>query len=76
MPKSIPSNRRTVYPVLGSKRLGDQVKRLQSSIHVYGHSHVNQSVEIEGTRYINNAFAYPSENRIARKALHCVYEAS
>ena len=74
MPPRIPQSRRTVYPVLGSEKLGEQVRRLGPDIHVYGHSHVNQSVEIDGIRYINNAFAYPSEQRIARKQLHCVFQ--
>ncbi len=74
MPERIPLEMRTVYPVLGSENLGRQVKLLNPDIHVYGHSHVNQSIELEGIRYVNNAFAYPSESRIARKQLHCVYE--
>lgn len=73
MPKRIPQERRRVYPVLGSEALGEQVKKLQPHIHIYGHSHVNQSIELESIRYVNNAFAYPKEERIARKRLHCVY---
>ena len=69
----IPLERRRVYPVLGSVALGEQVKKLKPDIHIYGHSHVNQSINIEGICYINNAFAYPREERIARKQLHCVY---
>ena len=41
-------------------------------IHVYGHSHVNQVIEIDGIRYMNNAFATPKEARIARKELVCI----
>ncbi|MCG8415159.1 MAG: metallophosphoesterase [Pseudomonadales bacterium] len=74
MPSSIPSKKRKVYPVLGSDGLGQQVARLNPDIHIYGHSHVNQHKTIEGISYINNAFAYPSEHRIARKGLHCVWE--
>lgn len=73
MPARIPHDRRRVYPVLGSVRLGEQVKQLQPAIHIYGHSHVNQSIELDNIRYVNNAFAYPKEGRIARKRLHCVY---
>lgn len=73
MPERIPLQRRRVYPVLGSVDLGLQVKELQPDIHIYGHSHVNQSIELENTRYVNNAFAYPNEQRIARKQLHCVH---
>ena len=74
MPSRIPIDRRRVYPVLGSSGLGEQVKKLNPDIHVYGHSHVNQSVELDDIRYVNNAFAYPSEHRISRKQLHCVFE--
>ena len=74
MSPRIPQERRRVYPVLGSVGLGEQVKQLQPDIHIYGHSHVNQSIELDNIRYVNNAFAYPQEERIARKELHCVYE--
>lgn len=74
MPAQIPEHRRRVYPVLGSDQLGRQVERLRPDIHVYGHSHVNQSVRLDGTCFINNAFAYPDEERIARKQLVCVWE--
>lgn len=74
MPARIPEHRRRVYPVLGSAALDTQVKRLNSAMHIYGHSHVNQSVVIDDIHYINNAYAYPKENRIARKRLHCVFD--
>ncbi len=74
MPPQIPSKRRIVYPVLGSAALGDQVARLAPDIHIYGHSHVNRSIELDATRFVNNAFAYPSEDRISRKQLHCVLD--
>lgn len=74
MPERIPPHRRKVYPVLGSDRLGDQLSRLQPDIHVYGHSHVNQAVEVDDILFVNNAFAYPDEERIARKHLYCVWE--
>ena len=74
MPAGIPVKRRNVYPVLGSEALGMQVKQLSPTIHVYGHSHVNQDIKLDGIRYVNNAFAYPSESQIARKRLKCIYE--
>jgi predicted phosphodiesterase len=73
MPSRIPQERRLVYPVLGSALLGEQLLQLKPDIHVYGHSHVNQSVELDNIRFVNNAFAYPSEERISRKRLHCVF---
>jgi predicted phosphodiesterase len=72
MPDRIPADRRRVYPVLGSDGLGDQVRKLQPNIHIYGHSHINQAIELDGINFVNNAFATPSEKRISRKRLHCV----
>ncbi len=74
MPHYIPAKYRIVYPVLGSESLDRQIRLLGSTIHIYGHSHVNRDIEVDGVRYINNAFAYPSEERIAMKKLHCVLE--
>jgi len=74
MPARIPAHRRRVYPVLGSDRLGDQVRSLQPDLHVYGHSHVNQLISLDGTTFVNNAYAYPAEQRISRKRLLCVWE--
>ncbi|MFN3162416.1 MAG: metallophosphoesterase [Pseudohongiellaceae bacterium] len=74
MPAQIPVHRRRVYPVLGSDRLGEQVRALQPDLHIYGHSHVNQVINLEGTTFVNNAFAYPDEQRISRKRLLCVWD--
>lgn len=74
MPARIPVSKRRIYPVLGSTGLGGQVQRLQPNIHVYGHSHVNRAVTLDGVYYVNNAFGYPAEDRIARKRLFCVYD--
>jgi predicted phosphodiesterase len=74
MPSYIPQVYHYLYPVLGSFLLEKQIRILTPNIHVYGHSHVNRSVTIDAIQYINNAFGYPSEDRIARKRLLCVYE--
>lgn len=74
MPPYIPQNYRFVYPALGSNMLEEQVRRLDPDIHVYGHSHVNRHVTIDGVKYINNAFGYPSEHNISMKELLCIYE--
>jgi predicted phosphodiesterase len=74
MPYYIPQSFRYIYPALGSYLLEKQVRVLNPDIHVYGHSHVNRHVEIEGIKYINNAFGYPSEEQISSKNLQCIYE--
>jgi predicted phosphodiesterase len=66
MPSYIPLSKRYLYPVLGSSRLEAQIRRLGPQIHVYGHSHVNQIICLDGTDYINNAFGYPQEILIAK----------
>jgi predicted phosphodiesterase len=73
MPDYIPHGKRIVYPVLGTQLLDQQIRRTGAQMHVYGHSHVNRNVQIDGIVYVNNAFGYPSEGRISRKALITVY---
>ncbi len=74
MPDTVPIDKRMIYPVLGTSRLERQIRQLRSSVHVYGHSHVNQQVTIDGVWYVNSAFGYPSERRITQKRLTCVHE--
>lgn len=74
MPAYIPWGSRMLYPVLGSTQLDRQLRALQSSLHVYGHSHVNRHVTIDGVTYINNAFGYPTETHIASKRLVCIHD--
>jgi len=74
MPWYIPGASRGLYPILGSTRIETRLRRLGSSLHVYGHSHVNRDVHIEGVRYVNNAFGYPGETWIASKRLMCIHE--
>ncbi len=69
MPDSMPSKYHYLYPVFGSLRLERRLRALGSSMHIYGHSHLNRRVRIDGVTYINNAFAYPTEARIAAKVL-------
>ncbi len=74
MPSFIPKDKRFIYPVLGSTLLMKYIKQLGSSIHIYGHSHVNVHIVKDNVLYINNAFGYPYETSITAKKLKCVYE--
>lgn len=69
----MPAVRQLIAPVLGSYALEAQIRRLQPQYHVYGHSHLNRQVLLDGTLYINNAFAYPNEGHLAAKKLQCIY---
>ena len=74
VPAFVPRRHRLLDPVLGSTRLERQLRELDSEIHVYGHSHINRSVCIDGVTYVNNAFGYPGENRICARELLCIDE--
>jgi predicted phosphodiesterase len=74
MPGFIPAQGKLLYPVLGTTRLDEQLRGLDSRIHVYGHSHVRRNVTIDGVSYVNNAIGYPSETWLTSKALQCIHE--
>ena len=74
MPTTIPSKFSYIYPVLGSNLLGEQLKILKPDLHIYGHSHVNRNITLDGINYINNAYGYPSEGHISRKELYLINE--
>jgi predicted phosphodiesterase len=73
MPPCLSADSTLPYPVLGSTQLERQLLELRSSIHVYGHSHINRGIEIDGVAYVNNAFGYPNETLIAAKQLLCIH---
>jgi predicted phosphodiesterase len=74
VPFFVPQKHRILDPVLGSTRIDAELRRLGSCLHIYGHSHINRSVRIDGVRYVNNAFGYPHESMIASKQLFCIDE--
>jgi len=74
IPAQVSSRHRLLDPVLGSARLDRQLRQLGSSMHVYGHSHINRRISIDGVTYINNAFGYPGEERITTRQLLCIDE--
>ncbi len=74
MPAGVPDRVRMLFPVLGASRLDAEIRRLQASVHVYGHSHLNRDRLIDGVRYLNNAYGYPHETAITAKRLLTVWE--
>jgi hypothetical protein len=61
-------------PVLGSALIEQRLRKLGSRLHVYGHSHINRTIALDGVSYVNNAFGYPDETHIAAKRLVCIHE--
>lgn len=47
--------------VAGCLKLDGQLRRLNSLVHVSGHSHINHDRMIDGIRYVQHALKYPSE---------------
>jgi predicted phosphodiesterase len=69
IPFFVPRAMRRLDPVLGSSGIEQQLRALGAHLHVYGHSHINRRVDIDGVVYVNNAFGYPQEGMIASRAL-------
>ncbi|HET9284175.1 MAG TPA: metallophosphoesterase [Candidatus Angelobacter sp.] len=74
IPDYVSPTTRMLFPVFGSNAIEGHIRRLHSNIHVYGHSHLNQSVVLDGVHYINNAYGYPSEIHITQKKFVCIYQ--
>jgi DNA repair exonuclease SbcCD nuclease subunit len=49
--------------VAGSSRIQEQIDRLDSVIHYYGHQHRNKRCDIDGVTYISHCMGYPQESR-------------
>lgn len=47
--------------VSGCIGLDRQIRAIKSTTHIFGHSHINWDVTIDGVRYIQNALSYPRE---------------
>lgn len=47
--------------VAGSRLIEEQVRRLGSRLHVYGHQHRNRRRHFEGVWYVSNCLGYPEE---------------
>jgi predicted phosphodiesterase len=49
--------------VAGSTLIEDQIRRLGSKVHVYGHQHRNRCRQYEGVWYVSNCLGYRDERR-------------
>ncbi|HEX9918609.1 MAG TPA: metallophosphoesterase [Pyrinomonadaceae bacterium] len=43
--------------------LEEQIRRLGSVLHVFGHSHINCDLRLDGVRYVQHALRYPRERK-------------
>lgn len=49
--------------VAGSLRIDEQVRRLGSVLHIYGHQHRNRKREVDGVTYLSHCMGYPKERQ-------------
>src|SRR5215469_18672490 len=47
--------------VAGSTKLDHQIRAIGSTVHVFGHSHINRDQTIDQVRYVQHAVLYPKE---------------
>ncbi len=47
--------------VAGCSALDDQLRRIGSSVHVYGHQHRNRWRSVDGVLYVSNCLGYPHD---------------
>lgn len=59
--------------VAGCTRLETQIRELGSIVHVFGHSHINCDVVVDGVRYVQNALRYPTERKSRPFSLKTVW---
>lgn len=59
--------------VSGSSWLDAQLRAVNSSVHVFGHSHINCDRVIDGVRYVQNALRYPSERKSFAPSLKMIW---
>jgi hypothetical protein len=62
--------------VSGSKKLDQQLRTIESTIHIFGHTHINHDFFKDGVRYIQNSRKYPREQKrvenVAKSRYHKV----
>ena len=55
--------RPTLMYVTGCPKLDEQIRELQSDIHVCGHTHVDHDMIIKHIRYVQHAYGHPNERQ-------------
>jgi len=53
--------------------LDTQIRQLNSTVHVCGHTHTTIDTVIDGVRYIQNAVRYPKERRFESSAVKLIW---
>ncbi len=54
---------KTLPKCSGSEHIDTYIRNIGSSLHLFGHTHIDANKTIQDVHYIQNAFGYPSERR-------------
>ncbi|ELR17623.1 Ser/Thr phosphatase, putative [Acanthamoeba castellanii str. Neff] len=73
LPKRIFLLNKTLPLVVGDERLDEQIRRIGSQVHVFGHTHIDKDKVIDSVRYVQNAFGHPAERNKVWHALKATY---
>lgn len=49
--------------VMGDAAIMDDIKAIKSTVHIFGHSHLNTDTIVDGVRYVQNSLGNESPNR-------------
>lgn len=60
--------------VAGAASLERQIRAIRSSVHVFGHSHINCDKLIDDVRYVQNALSYPNERSFTELPVKLISE--
>uniref|UniRef100_A0A7S4QYR1 Calcineurin-like phosphoesterase domain-containing protein n=1 Tax=Alexandrium monilatum TaxID=311494 RepID=A0A7S4QYR1_9DINO len=74
MPAQLPESMKLLRAGVGTRSLEDRLRRLNSSLHVFGHSHVNWYTHWNGVHYVQNALRYPQERRAWKSRLDVSFD--
>jgi len=55
--------RPTIPYVLGSPKLEECIREMQTQLHVSGHSHMDHDTTLQGVRYLQHAYGHPGERK-------------
>ena len=59
--------------VAGCAALDEQIRAVNSVIHIFGHTHIRCDRVIDGIRYVQSALGYPGEKRSLRESLKLIW---
>lgn len=60
---------RNILPrVCGDTNIDTFLRKISSKVHVFGHTHIDYDKVIDGVRYVQHAFGYPTERKSWKKS--------